>query len=62
MNFLVCKLHCKHYGQSITDCFNTCGLPIDVLKCVENYFNDGDYPEELEDDLSNIVERGDYSD
>lgn len=62
MKFLACQLHCKHCNQSITECFNTCGLPIDILNCVENYFNNSDYPEDLEMDLSNIVERGDYSD
>lgn len=62
MKFLTCTLNCKHYNQSITDCFNTCDLPYDILKCVEEYFNNSDYPEDLEMDLSNIVERGDYND
>ena len=54
MKFIAC-MNCKHRDYSITDCFNTCELPIDILHCVENYFNDGDYSEELESDLSEIV-------
>lgn len=62
MKFLTCTLNCKHCDQSIKDCFNTCRLPYDILKCVENYFNNSEYPEYLEMDLTNIVERGKYVD
>lgn len=61
MNFTACK-YCKHRGQNVTLCFIKCMLPYDVVNCVENYFNNSDYPEKLELDLSNIVERGSYSD
>jgi hypothetical protein len=37
-------------------------LPHDICECVENYFNNDDYPEKLELDLSEIVESVDKYD
>ena len=61
MNFKACK-NCRYKNYSLGKCFAVCALPISILRTVENYFNNGDYPEVLEMDLCDIVESEKYVD
>ena len=59
MKFKSCK-RCIFEKASYTSCILCCGLPIDILACVERNLTNHGHVECLESDLINIIESMDY--
>ena len=57
MTFDAC-LNCKYKDKDASYCWEICDIPFNIVNCVEEYFNNTDYPEDLELDLYEIAKKG----